>query len=135
MVIINRGPTRGDELATLKIEAGCSETLAASDAAVERLEQAGAHPPEARRRLELLAETAEVEAAAVAAEPAAAVATAAIAADAATAAIAAGVAADVAAAVAMPAVIAPIANMLPMPPNSMLPISMPESMSVPLHRL
>ena len=29
----------------------------------------------------------------------------------------------------------PIANMLPMPPNSRLPISMPESMSVPLHRL
>ena len=28
VVIINRGPTRGDELATLKIEAGCSETLA-----------------------------------------------------------------------------------------------------------
>jgi NAD-dependent SIR2 family protein deacetylase len=29
VVIINRGPTRGDELATLKLEAGCSETLAA----------------------------------------------------------------------------------------------------------
>ena len=28
IVIINRGPTRGDELATLKIENGCSETLA-----------------------------------------------------------------------------------------------------------
>jgi hypothetical protein len=29
VVIITRGPTRGDELATIKIEAGCSETLAA----------------------------------------------------------------------------------------------------------
>jgi NAD-dependent SIR2 family protein deacetylase len=28
VVIINRGPTRGDELATLKIDDGCSETLA-----------------------------------------------------------------------------------------------------------
>jgi hypothetical protein len=28
-VIINRGWTRGDDLATLKIEAGCSETLTA----------------------------------------------------------------------------------------------------------
>jgi NAD-dependent SIR2 family protein deacetylase len=28
IVIINRGPTRGDDLATLKIEAGCAETLA-----------------------------------------------------------------------------------------------------------
>jgi NAD-dependent SIR2 family protein deacetylase len=28
VVIITRGPTRGDELATVKIEAGCSETLA-----------------------------------------------------------------------------------------------------------
>ena len=28
VVIINRGPTRGDELATLKIDNGCSETLA-----------------------------------------------------------------------------------------------------------
>jgi len=28
VVIITRGPTRGDDLATLKIEAGCSETLA-----------------------------------------------------------------------------------------------------------
>jgi NAD-dependent SIR2 family protein deacetylase len=28
VVIITRGPTRGDELATLKMEAGCSETLA-----------------------------------------------------------------------------------------------------------
>ena len=28
VVIITRGPTRGDELATLKVEAGCSETLA-----------------------------------------------------------------------------------------------------------
>jgi NAD-dependent SIR2 family protein deacetylase len=27
VVIINRGPTRGDDLATLKIENGCSETL------------------------------------------------------------------------------------------------------------
>ena len=29
VVIVNRGPTRGDELATVKLEAGCSETLAA----------------------------------------------------------------------------------------------------------
>ena len=29
VVIINRGPTRGDGLATLKIDGGCSETLAA----------------------------------------------------------------------------------------------------------
>lgn len=29
VIIINRGVTRGDELATLKIDAGCSETLAA----------------------------------------------------------------------------------------------------------
>jgi NAD-dependent SIR2 family protein deacetylase len=29
IVIINRGPTRGDELATLKVDAGCSETLQA----------------------------------------------------------------------------------------------------------
>jgi len=28
VVIINRGPTRGDELASLKIDNGCSETLA-----------------------------------------------------------------------------------------------------------
>jgi NAD-dependent SIR2 family protein deacetylase len=28
VVIINRGPTRGDDLATLKIDAGCAETLA-----------------------------------------------------------------------------------------------------------
>ena len=27
-VIINRGPTRGDDLATIKVDAGCSETLA-----------------------------------------------------------------------------------------------------------
>ena len=29
VVIINRGPTRGDEFATVKVDAGCSETLAA----------------------------------------------------------------------------------------------------------
>jgi len=28
VVIINRGPTRGDQLASLKIDNGCSETLA-----------------------------------------------------------------------------------------------------------
>ena len=27
VVIINRGPTRGDDLASLKIDGGCSETL------------------------------------------------------------------------------------------------------------
>lgn len=32
IVIINRGPTRGDELATLKVEAGCAETLATMSA-------------------------------------------------------------------------------------------------------
>ncbi|MEP6527920.1 MAG: Sir2 family NAD-dependent protein deacetylase, partial [Nocardioidaceae bacterium] len=32
VVIINRGPTRGDDLARLKIEAGCSESLAALSA-------------------------------------------------------------------------------------------------------
>jgi NAD-dependent SIR2 family protein deacetylase len=30
VVIVNRGTTRGDDLATLKIDAGCAETLAAS---------------------------------------------------------------------------------------------------------
>jgi NAD-dependent SIR2 family protein deacetylase len=34
VVIINRGPTRGDGLATLKIEAGCSESLATLSRAV-----------------------------------------------------------------------------------------------------
>jgi NAD-dependent SIR2 family protein deacetylase len=34
VVIITRGPTRGDELATVKLEAGCSETLAALVAAI-----------------------------------------------------------------------------------------------------
>jgi NAD-dependent SIR2 family protein deacetylase len=29
VVIINRGPTRADDLATVKIDGGCSETLAA----------------------------------------------------------------------------------------------------------
>ena len=29
VVIVNRGPTRGDELATYKLEVGCSEFLAA----------------------------------------------------------------------------------------------------------
>jgi NAD-dependent SIR2 family protein deacetylase len=34
VVIINRGPTRGDECATLKLDAGCSETLQALAAAL-----------------------------------------------------------------------------------------------------
>jgi NAD-dependent SIR2 family protein deacetylase len=34
IVIINRGPTRGDDLATLKIDSGCSETLAELRAAL-----------------------------------------------------------------------------------------------------
>jgi NAD-dependent SIR2 family protein deacetylase len=34
IVIINRGPTRGDDLATLKIDNGCSETLAELRAAL-----------------------------------------------------------------------------------------------------
>ncbi len=29
VVIVNRGPTRGDDLATLRLDAGCSEFLAA----------------------------------------------------------------------------------------------------------
>ena len=32
VVIVNRGETRGDHLATVKVEAGCAETLAALDA-------------------------------------------------------------------------------------------------------
>ena len=38
IVIINRGPTRGDNLATLKVEAGCAETLSriAAHLAAER---------------------------------------------------------------------------------------------------
>ena len=28
IAIVNRGTTRGDELATIKVEAGCAETLA-----------------------------------------------------------------------------------------------------------
>jgi NAD-dependent SIR2 family protein deacetylase len=31
IVIVNRGSTRGDDLATLKIDAGCAETLASID--------------------------------------------------------------------------------------------------------
>ena len=34
VVIINRGPTRGDEFATVKFDAGCSETLTALEAAL-----------------------------------------------------------------------------------------------------
>jgi NAD-dependent SIR2 family protein deacetylase len=34
VVIINRGPTRGDEFATLKVDGGCSETLTALAAAL-----------------------------------------------------------------------------------------------------
>ncbi len=34
VVIINRGPTRGDELAAIKLEAGCSETLSTLAAAL-----------------------------------------------------------------------------------------------------
>ena len=33
-VIINRGPTRGDDLATIKLDAGCSETLAQLEVAL-----------------------------------------------------------------------------------------------------
>ena len=33
VVILNRGATRGDPLATLKLEAGCSETLTALETA------------------------------------------------------------------------------------------------------
>jgi NAD-dependent SIR2 family protein deacetylase len=36
VIIINRGPTRGDELATLKIHAGCSESLTALSCAALR---------------------------------------------------------------------------------------------------
>ena len=34
VVIINRGPTRGDEFAALRVDAGCSETLTALAAAL-----------------------------------------------------------------------------------------------------
>jgi len=34
VVIVNRGPTRGDELACVRIDAGCSETLTALAAAL-----------------------------------------------------------------------------------------------------
>jgi len=34
VVLVNRGATRGDELATVRIDAGTSETLAAIDAAL-----------------------------------------------------------------------------------------------------
>ncbi len=34
VVIVNRGPTRGDELADVRIDAGCSETLTALAAAL-----------------------------------------------------------------------------------------------------
>jgi hypothetical protein len=33
IVIVNRGQTRGDHLATIKLDAGCAETLAAAAAA------------------------------------------------------------------------------------------------------
>jgi len=36
IVIINRGPTRGDELATVRVDAGCSPTLTALAEAVAR---------------------------------------------------------------------------------------------------
>jgi len=34
VVIVNRGPTRGDELACVRIDAGCGETLTALAAAL-----------------------------------------------------------------------------------------------------
>jgi ABC-type sugar transport system substrate-binding protein len=34
VVIVNRGATRGDELAAVRVDAGCSETLSALAAAV-----------------------------------------------------------------------------------------------------
>jgi NAD-dependent SIR2 family protein deacetylase len=34
VVIVNRGPTRGDDLATVRVDAGCSETLSALAAAL-----------------------------------------------------------------------------------------------------
>jgi hypothetical protein len=36
VVILNRGLTRGDEFATLKLDAGCSETLQALAAVLAR---------------------------------------------------------------------------------------------------
>ena len=42
VVIVNRGPTRGDELADVRIDAGCSETLTALAAA---LSGSGWRPP------------------------------------------------------------------------------------------
>jgi NAD-dependent SIR2 family protein deacetylase len=35
IVIVNRGPTRGDDLADVRIDAGCAETLASFIAPVE----------------------------------------------------------------------------------------------------
>jgi NAD-dependent SIR2 family protein deacetylase len=45
VIIINRGPTRGDDLATLKIHAGCSESLTALSDFLwsRRLDEAAAH--------------------------------------------------------------------------------------------
>ena len=37
IVIVNRGATRGDQLATLKLDAGCAETLEGGNHATVRL--------------------------------------------------------------------------------------------------
>ncbi len=46
VVILNRGPTRGDDLATVKLDAGCSETLQSLAGAVGPTR--GAEPPGSR---------------------------------------------------------------------------------------
>lgn len=42
VVIVNRGPTRGDELATVKLDAGCADVLTALAAALPALPSLGA---------------------------------------------------------------------------------------------
>jgi NAD-dependent SIR2 family protein deacetylase len=44
VVIINRGTTRGDDLATVKVESGCAETVAALMVTATTWQQEGAHP-------------------------------------------------------------------------------------------
>ncbi|WP_375001498.1 NAD-dependent protein deacetylase [Aeromicrobium sp. CTD01-1L150] len=45
VAIVNRGPTRGDDLATLRVDAGCSETLMALRAGLLSSADAGAPSP------------------------------------------------------------------------------------------
>ena len=118
-VIINRGTTRGDELAALKLEVGCSEVLTRAGGA-----PALGWEPWPRRQNPSVEQAAEGVADAAAdlaeavADPAHHVA---------------GAAHQLAGAVPRPSPIPP--KGLPNPPNSMLPIRTPESMSLPLQRL